>query len=506
MGKQVLVVGAGPVGLTMAAELARYGVPVRIVDKAAARTDKSKALVLWSRSLELIARMGCAEAFIAAGLKATAANMIAGGKTLAHIELDSAPTPYPYALMIPQSETERVMEAHLNALGVTVERQIEMTGFAPTADRVTGVLRHADGREEPFDVDWLIGCDGAHSAVRHGLGMQFEGDTLPSDWFLADVHLAGVPTPESEIRIYWHADGVLAIFPITPGRYRVIADVGASAPGVHRADPTLAEVQAVIDQRGPGGVKASTPIWLSSFTINERKVADYSAGRVFLAGDAAHIHSPAGGQGMNTGMQDAFNLAWKLALVCRGLAEPDSLLPSYSLERSAVGRKVLADAGHMTTLAILKGRVWQGLRNHAASLIFGFAPVRHAMAANMAELTIGYPDSPLTRAFGARPSSPAAGGRAPVAVGAPPIGAGGAPRFALCAAADADKRRIDSAPPRPAGGAGARALRRGRRLARAPGRLCRRHRGVRQSRGHRRVSRRHCSARRRSALRRISAP
>ena len=131
MAKQVLVVGAGPVGLTMAAELARYGVPVRIVDKAAARTDKSKALVLWSRTLELIDRMGCADAFVAAGVKATAANMIAGGKTLAHIALDRAPTPYPYALMIPQSETERVMEEHLNALGVTVERQVEMVGFTP---------------------------------------------------------------------------------------------------------------------------------------------------------------------------------------------------------------------------------------------------------------------------------------------------------------------------------------------------------------------------------------
>jgi 2-polyprenyl-6-methoxyphenol hydroxylase-like FAD-dependent oxidoreductase len=155
----VLVVGAGPVGLTMAAELARYGVSVRIVDRAAQRTDKSKALVLWSRSLELIDRMGCGDSFVAAGLRVRAANIIAGHREIAQVRLDRVESPHPYALMLPQSETERLMERHLNTCGGRVERQVELTGFAPGADKVVATLHHADGREEAVEAAWLVGCD-----------------------------------------------------------------------------------------------------------------------------------------------------------------------------------------------------------------------------------------------------------------------------------------------------------------------------------------------------------
>jgi 2-polyprenyl-6-methoxyphenol hydroxylase-like FAD-dependent oxidoreductase len=436
VNQNVLVVGAGPVGLTMAAELARYRVPVRIIDKAAARTDKSKALVLWSRTLELIDRMGCGASFVEAGMKATASNIIAGGRRIAHIRLDTAETPHPYALMLPQSETERLMEQHLNAVGVEVERQVELTRFAAEHDAVEAVLRHANGHEETVEAAWLIGCDGAHSAVRHGLGMQFEGETLPSNWILADVHLAGMRTPAGEMDLYWHSDGLLALFPITRDRYRIIADVDDPRAGARPADPSLAEVQALLDRRGPGGIEASSPFWLAGFVINERKVADYRAGRVFLAGDAAHIHSPAGGQGMNTGMQDACNLAWKLALVGRGLAEPEPLLDSYSIERSEVGRQVLANAGHLTAVAMVKGGLLQGLRNHVASLVFGLSPVRRAMTDRLEELSIGYPHSPLTEAGRHRHSGPAAGARAPVSSEDRPAGSGDTPRFALFADAD----------------------------------------------------------------------
>jgi 2-polyprenyl-6-methoxyphenol hydroxylase-like FAD-dependent oxidoreductase len=435
MTSQVLVVGAGPVGLTLAAELKRYGVSVRIVDKASSRTDKSKALVVWSRTLELLARAGCAEAFVAAGCKVVAVNLNAGGRPLGRVTFDAVDSPYPYALMLPQSDTERLLEEHGAALGVTVEREVELTTFVADGEGATAELRHADGRIETVRADWLVGCDGAHSAVRHGLGFTFEGDTLRSDWVLADVHLAGVPVPSSELAMYAHAEGVLALFPIAPGRYRVIADVG-DAGAAPSTEPTLDEVQALLDRRGPGGIAASDPIWLSAFRINERKVKSYRAGRVFLAGDAAHVHSPAGGQGMNTGMQDAFNLAWKLAMAARGVAG-ERLLASYDAERSAVGDMVLRNAGRLTAAATLKNPLARMARNTVASLALGLAPVREAMANTFTEIEIGYPDSEINGPR--RPGfTPDPGERVRPRAGEAAIGAGAQARFSLLAVASAE--------------------------------------------------------------------
>ncbi len=426
MNTDVLVAGAGPVGLAMAVGLARYGVSVRIVDKAAQRTDKSKALVLWSRTLELLDSAGCSRPLIDAGNKVSAVGIVEGSKQIAHVSLDGVASPHPYALMLPQSETERLLDEHLNGLGVQVERSVELIQLAVSADSVVSTLRHADGHEEQLETAWLIGCDGAHSTVRHQLGMEFVGDTMPSNWILADVHLSDLPWKQ-EVVIAWHADGVLAIFPIVEGRYRIIADVG----NAQRSDPTLAEVQAILDQRGPGGIVASQAVWLAGFGINERKVADYRAGRVFLAGDAAHIHSPAGGQGMNTGIQDACNLAWKLALVHRGSCAAEPLLDSYSLERSEVGRQVLQATGRATSIGLITGDVKQSIRNHIASLIFGLSPIRKAVAEVLTELSIGYSHSPLNAGGVYAHGGPAAGERAPIRPGETPVGAGATPRFAL---------------------------------------------------------------------------
>jgi hypothetical protein len=204
----------------------------------------------------------------------------------------------------------------------------------------------------------------------------------------------------------------------------------------------LEEVQTVIDQRGMAGLKATEPVWLASFRINERKVDNYRVGQVFLAGDAAHIHSPAGGQGMNTGMQDAFNLAWKLALVHRGLCDEETLLGSYSTERSAVGDKILAATGRLTSVAILKGGVKQSIRNHVAELLFGLAPVRKMMADTLSELSIGYPNSPLSIKGHALKGGPAPGERAPIRENELPVGSGNSPRFALFADDDANAKTL----------------------------------------------------------------
>jgi 2-polyprenyl-6-methoxyphenol hydroxylase-like FAD-dependent oxidoreductase len=256
MKTDVLIAGAGPVGLTMAIELKRYGLSVRIIDKDSGRTDKSKAIVLWARTLELFDRTGASltQRFIDAGLKAAHTNIFAGEELISRVDLSSVDTPYKFVLLIQQSETERLLEEHLADLGARVERQVELKSFEQSLDGVSCTLARADGSEEKVEASWMSGCDGAHSLVRHQLGMSFEGSTMLNDWILADVHIDGMQGP-LEGAIYWHALGTLALFPLAGTRYRVIADVGKSASnamGEHRV-PTLEEVQQVLDARGPKG-------------------------------------------------------------------------------------------------------------------------------------------------------------------------------------------------------------------------------------------------------------
>jgi 2-polyprenyl-6-methoxyphenol hydroxylase-like FAD-dependent oxidoreductase len=426
----VLISGAGPVGLTMANELVRHGISVRIVDKSAERTDKSKALVLWSRTLELFDHAGYVDPFLAAGMQAHGAQMSNGKDVIARISLDDIDSPYPYALMIPQSDTERVLEERLAKQGVKVERTVALESFKEQGNGVEAVLRKASGESETLTADWLIGCDGAHSIVRHGLGLTFDGTTQPSDWYLADGHFTGLD-PGDLLHIFWHKDGILAFFPITEGRWRVIADLGPAEESGHHADPTLQEIQSLITLRATDGIVIKDAYWLAAFRINERKVSQYGRGRAFLAGDAAHIHSPAGGQGMNTGMQDAFNLAWKLSLVIGGVCKP-SLLDSYSVERSAVGDMVLRNAGRLTDAAIIRNPIAQGLRNTVVKFALGFPQLGHRVANLLAELDIAYPKSPLTVEGAHRPSAAKPGARWPDRLPADP----GKARFTAIGPAD----------------------------------------------------------------------
>ena len=429
---QALVVGAGPVGLTMAAELARYGISVRLIDRSSHPTETSKALVVWSRTLELMDRMGCTPAFLDAGLRARGASMRSGGTVLGTTHFEGIASAYNFALMVPQRDTERLLTAHLESLGVRVERQLELMSFTEAAGHVEARLKSADGREEVIEVPWLIACDGAHSTVRHELGVAFHGVAQGDDWVLADVRLEGNGTPApDEIATYLHRAGPLVVFPIPGGRVRIIATVGKTDPAHPRPDPTLADVQALVDHRAGGGFHVIDPVWLSNFRINERKVTEYRQGRIFLAGDAAHIHSPAGGQGMNTGMQDAINLAWKLAMVIHGTAAP-TLLDSYSPERTAVGDMVLRNADRMTDVATLSHPAAQAARNVALRFLLGFHAVQNKLAMTMSEIEIAYARSPLSSGSGA-------GARwAPEHYDGPPPGSGTEPRFVLYAADGAE--------------------------------------------------------------------
>jgi 2-polyprenyl-6-methoxyphenol hydroxylase-like FAD-dependent oxidoreductase len=425
---EVLIVGAGPVGLTMAAELTRYGVPVRIIDRAPQPTQTSKALVLWSRTLELIDRMGRTQDFLDCGARCRGGTIRSGKKILGRASFENVDSPYNFALMIPQCDTERLLGTYLESLGVTVQRQVELIDFTEKADHVDTRLRHADGREETFQTPWLLGCDGAHSAVRHGTGMEFSGSAQGDDWMLADVRLEGegVP-PMDEVATYLQPEGPFVFFPQPHGRARLVAQLGKADLAHPRADPSLEEVQAVVDERTGGGFRVLDPVWLTAFRINERKVAAYRRGRIFLAGDAAHIHSPAGGQGMNTGMQDAVNLAWKLAMVTRGNASP-TLLDSYSPERSAIGEIVLRNATRLTDMGTLTHPAAQTVRDLALRFLLGLHAARDRFAAAMTETDLAYAGSPLS-------VGKHSGARMPPAqyAGLPP-GAGIAPRFVLFAA------------------------------------------------------------------------
>jgi 2-polyprenyl-6-methoxyphenol hydroxylase-like FAD-dependent oxidoreductase len=421
----ILIVGAGPVGLTMAAELSRFGVSVRIIDRSPHPTETSKALVIWSRTLELIDRMDCTKTFLDSGLRAHGASLRAGQTVLGRPRFDDIASAYNFALMIPQCDTERLLLQHLRSFGVDVERQVELLAFVERDDGVEATLGHADGRRETVVTPWLLGCDGAHSAVRHGLNVEFQGSTQGDDWLIADVRLDGerVP-PADEISIYFHGDGPFVIFPIPGGRARIIATRGKTDPAHPRPDPTIGDVQSLIEQRAGGGFAASDPVWLTNFRINERKVSQYRHGRAFLAGDAAHIHSPAGGQGMNTGMQDAINLSWKLAMVVHGDAR-ESLLDSYSPERNAVGEMVLRNASRLTDAATLTNPAAQAARNFVARFLLGFHAVQNEVVTTMSEIDIAYSKSPLSvgRHSGAR--------WAPQNYAGPPPGAGTSPRFVL---------------------------------------------------------------------------
>lgn len=390
----ILVVGAGPVGLTLAAALRFQGVDCRIVDKAPAATTTSKALVVWCRSLELLDRLGLATTFVAHGIAGKAGNIHANGSRIARIELASDESPYGFPLLLPQSETEKLLGDHLARQGIAVERSVELVSLEERPDRVVATLRSATGNVERVDASFVVGCDGAHSTVRHLLDLPFGGNAEPNDWLLADIDIAG-DLARDEINIFLAEDGVLAIFPTGGARFRVIADLGHATESPRPA-PTLEAVAAIVAARGPRGLSVSNPHWLSSFRIHERKVSTYGRGRVYVAGDAAHIHSPAGGQGMNTGMQDAFNLAWKLAAIVHGRGRAEPLLASYTIERSPVAESVLANAGRLTAVATLRHPLAQWLRNHVVPIVASFGFARDRLREEWLETGISYRTSPLS--------------------------------------------------------------------------------------------------------------
>jgi 2-polyprenyl-6-methoxyphenol hydroxylase-like FAD-dependent oxidoreductase len=392
---EVLIVGAGPTGLTLACELARHGVSFRIVDKNAVASDLSKALAVHARTLEVFEDMGIVDRFLTFGLKLKAINIYADSKQIAHMSLDELDSAYAFALSLPQSETERILMERLAELGHAVERAIEVVEIIQGEYGVESKLKSARNGNETLKTRWVVGCDGAHSIVRKQLKLEFAGTKYPDLLQLGDVEING-PLVHDELYVLNSDNGLIALFPYGGNRYRLAAmDLDDSVQDEKTLpDPTLEELQALVDQRSLFPLKLSNMHWSSALYLHRRHVSHYRVGNCFLAGDAAHIHSPAGGQGMNTGIQDSYNLAWKLALVSRGVSS-DIILDSYNSERLGIALGVLKLTDFMMKVNTLKNPVAKRLRNALAPVLTAQEVIQKRARSGIAELSLNYRDSPI---------------------------------------------------------------------------------------------------------------
>jgi 2-polyprenyl-6-methoxyphenol hydroxylase-like FAD-dependent oxidoreductase len=410
----VVVVGAGPAGLVAAAELARRGVRVRVIDKLAQPTDQSRAIAVHARSLDMFDRMGIVDEMVSTGIKATAMQLYAGHSRLFRIPLGGVDSAFPFTLTTAQTETERVLGDHLQSLGVIVERGVELVGLAQDGGAAELTVRHDDGSTEQVSTSWVIGADGAHSTVRKMVGTRLAGSFVGERFLLGDVDAEHGLDLDS-MHTFFAPDGPVVVLPMLDGRMRFLAEVH-DAPGTPmNMHPTQDELQAILDRR-IGGIRVVRSHWLTSFEIHHARVPAYRWGRVFLAGDAAHIHSPAGGQGMNTGMQDAFNLAWKLAAVINGQAG-DTLLDSYQAERIPVADSVIAFTDRLTRAGTLSG-VPRRIRDVVIRMLSHVPAARRFMANMAEEVNINYRNSPIAVGSAPRHAKVAAGDHLPHAVDA----------------------------------------------------------------------------------------
>ncbi len=386
----VLIVGAGPTGLMLACELHRAGVSFRIIEKAKERSTHSRALVVHAKTLELFQKLGIDQDLVISGTKNVTAHAFVNRQHAADFDIGDTgieDTPYPFLLFVSQAETEGVLATFLSEANVTIERGVEAVEVDPTF----GEVKLSSG--ESVKPRFVVGCDGAHSIVRHAGKFSFEGEPYPQDFLLADVHLK---TPIDGLHLFFDDRGIFVVLPLTNGVYRIISS-RVDAPDT-TADPTLPEVQALADTFTSKPIVLTDPVWLARFRLHHRQADRYRRGPLLLAGDAAHIHSPAGGQGMNTGIQDAANLAWKLALVCRNEA-PQTLLDSYDEERHPVGRQLLRTTDRLFSLNTTADAWAKALRNfslkYLAPAMLSSKARRAWMFRFIAELRIAYAGSSI---------------------------------------------------------------------------------------------------------------
>jgi 2-polyprenyl-6-methoxyphenol hydroxylase-like FAD-dependent oxidoreductase len=391
----VLVVGAGPVGLFLAQQLVARGRSVRLVEARSKQSEHSKALAIMPRTMEAFQVAGFDAPFENAAYRVNAATILTHRQVLGRIPIEPSKTRFDYVAMVPQNVTEQILYDRLVAAGGAVEYGSEFVGLVEGPEGVTVRLRSAWG-EERREARFVVGCDGAHSTVRHQIGFGFEGGEYEDTFVLFDVDTVG-DAPTAEVLICPHEAGPLALFPITKKRQRLVAMVARDFAG----EPTLDLANELIGQRGPWNLGASKLHWATTFRIHHRQAPGMHKGSVFLAGDAAHVHSPFGGQGMNTGLGDAFNLAWKLDYVLAGFGTPN-LLPSYSFERHRVARDIIRATDLLTRAMGTANPLAQVLRNYFIPKLTENAALRKLFVTRFSGLGIRYRNSPIVDGAGVR--------------------------------------------------------------------------------------------------------
>ena len=396
----VLIVGAGPTGLSLACQLTRYGIDFIIIDKSEGVTAYSKALGVHARTLEIYQQLGLAEYAVAQGTIAGKVRMLAGGKVRGEMNLSSigqGMSPYPFMLVLEQSRNERLLYDYMQAHGKDVLWQTELQSLTQTETQVTATVNTANGESSIIHSQYLVGCDGPKSPVRHGLGLAFEGSTFERLFHVADVEMHW-PFSHDALHLCPTPNSFVAFFPMLgTNSYRII---GAFPAGFNQdeGETPYAVIEQHIKQESQIALEISKVNWFSTYKVHTRHAENFSLGRCFLAGDAAHIHTPAGGQGMNTGIQDAYNLAWKLAFVLQGKADA-KILESYNAERLPNAVRLLKTTDRMFNLMAGSNRWVNFIRNMIFPFLAGFLTSLHSVKKRLfpilSQIGISYRESTL---------------------------------------------------------------------------------------------------------------
>ncbi|TCO83801.1 2-polyprenyl-6-methoxyphenol hydroxylase-like FAD-dependent oxidoreductase [Plasticicumulans lactativorans] len=414
----VLVVGAGPTGLMLANQLARRGVRVQVVERNAGPSRQTKALGVQARTLEIYARLGVVERALAWGTRAIAASLWVEGRPAARVPLGDIGhdlSPYPFLLILGQDDNERLLGDELRARGVEVQWGTELVGLTQDAERATATLRQADGTTRELTAAWVAGCDGAHSTVRRLSGIDFPGAPYEQVFFVADTRVSG-PMAAGELNVYLWPSGFHLFFPMRGSdHWRVVGIVPPALRG--HDDLDFDALLPALRQEVGAGLAFQACTWFSTYRIHHRRAARFRERRCFLLGDAAHIHSPVGAQGMNTGLQDAYNLAWKLALVSHGHAAA-GLLDSYEAERIPVAERLLRTTDRAFSIVVsnrwLAGLLRMRVLPKLLALAMRGERTRRLAFRTISQTGIRYPDSALSQDLAAPPGhAPRAGDRFP---------------------------------------------------------------------------------------------